>query len=75
MKLLKKIKQDWIFPQFVTVHWDSKANHTLQNKNKHEERLVVAAGTQDLMKILGIPSYKSTRVCDRPAGTITTEIF
>ena len=52
------VKEQWNPPSILSLHWESKLNPTLTNQNQKVERLVVAVGNQNIIKILGIPSYQ-----------------
>ena len=50
-------KNQWIPPSFASLHWDSKILQSHNSKYVNEERLVVAVGTRDEVKLLGAPSF------------------
>ena len=53
------IEDNWVPPSLASLHWDGKGVSTLSDKYSHEERLAVAIGDSQNMKVLGIPSYKT----------------
>ena len=50
-------KEQWVAPQLLTLHWDSKQMPLLSNKNIKEERLAIVVGNAKELKFLGVPSY------------------
>ena len=54
--IAESIKQQWVVPKFLTLHWDSKLIPTLSNPNTHEERLTVVVGDTRKLKLLGVPT-------------------
>ncbi|KAK6181886.1 hypothetical protein SNE40_009664 [Patella caerulea] len=66
------LKKSWVPPKFTSIHWDGKSLPTLQDKYEHEERLAVAVGDSDELKLLGIPAYQSGT--DERAGEIISRL-
>lgn len=64
-------RESWEPPKYASLHWDSKMLSTLTNKYETEERLTIAIGTEDEIKLLGVPSY--TPGTDQHAGDIITQ--
>jgi len=52
-------KHQWTPPSLASLHWDSKIMQSQTNKYVQEDRLVVAVGTNDEIKLLGAPTYAS----------------
>ncbi|KAK6183334.1 hypothetical protein SNE40_010835 [Patella caerulea] len=71
-KIADEIKKSWVTPKFTSIHWDGKSLPTLQDKYEHEERLAVAVGNSDELKLLGIPAYQSGT--DERAGEIISRL-
>lgn len=67
-KIAKSCKDQWHPPKLASLHWDSKLLQSLSNQNVTEERLTIAMGTTDQIKLLGVPSYKPGT--DRKSGDI-----
>lgn len=67
-KVASTIKQTWQAPKLASLHWDSKLMMSLQNQQVSEERLTVAVGTKDKIKLLGVPAYKSGTAGNRNSG-------
>ena len=65
-------KEQWVVPEFSTLHWDSKLLPTLSNQNVSEERLTVAVGTREDTKLLGVPSYQPGT--DKKSGEIIAQL-
>ena len=65
-------KQQWVVPELLTLHWDSKLMPSLSNPAVSEERLTVVVGDTRELKLLGVPSYKSGT--DRRCGDIIAEL-
>ena len=70
--IAENTKNEWTVPKFGCLHWDSKSMPSLNNKNKIEERMVVAISSGTHMKILGIPSYEIGTT--ERAGSIITRL-
>ncbi|KAK6185088.1 hypothetical protein SNE40_007402 [Patella caerulea] len=51
-------RQSWDDPPYLSLHWDSKLLEKLNDKYSLEERLTVAVGTQDEVKLLAVPKYQ-----------------
>ena len=47
----ESIKQQWVVPKFLTLHWDSKLMHTLSNSNISEEHLTVVVGGSTCVQV------------------------
>ena len=56
-EIAKAVQNSWVPPKFASIHWDSKLMLS-QAKHTSEERLVVAVGNQNDVKILGVPAYQ-----------------
>lgn len=70
-EIAKSIREQWYPPEYISLHWDSKLLHTLEDKNVNEERLTVAVGDVNEIKLLGVPSYQPGT--GRHCGEIITE--
>jgi len=70
--IAESIKQQWVVPKFLTLHWDSELMPTMSNANTSEERLTVVVGDTRELKLLGVPAYKSGS--DRRCGDIIAEL-
>ena len=70
-KIATAVRDEWNPPKYASLHWDSKLMGTLTDKNVTEERLTVAVGDANEIKLLGVPAYKPGT--DRRAGDIVTE--
>ena len=70
--IAKTCKQEWVGPRFATLHWDSKMMSTLSNAFISEERLTVVVGDSRELKLLGVPSYKTST--DRKCGEIIADL-
>ena len=70
--ITQNIKDSWIPPKLASLHWDSKLSPKLTNQNIKEERLVIALGDNDEIKILGTPCYKPGG--EHKAGEIITQL-
>ena len=53
-KIATAVKQTWQAPKLASLHWDSKLVMSLQNQQILEERLTIAVGTKDNIKLLGV---------------------
>ena len=69
-ELAKAHKELWLPPKIASLHWDGKQLNTLTNQYEKEERLGILVGDSRDMKLLGIPSYKSS---DLRAGEIISQ--
>lgn len=65
------VREQWKAPGYASLHWDSKLMGSLTDKNVNEERLTVAVGDVNDMKLLGVPAFKPGT--DRRTGDIITE--
>jgi len=70
-KIATAVREEWKPPTYVSLHWDSKLIGTLADKNVKEERLTVAVGDKNEIKLLGVPAYQPGT--DRRSGEIITE--
>ena len=66
------MKNQWVPPELCTLDWDSKLVDSLNNPNVHEESLAMLVGSEDSIKVLGVPAYKSGT--NRKAGQIISEL-
>ena len=71
------VMREWHRPELATLHWDSKLNESLANKDVLEERLTVLVGTADDVKLLGIPSYQpgTDKRCGDIIAGLTTNLL
>jgi hypothetical protein len=70
-KIATAVRETWKPPKLASLHWDSKLMGSLTNKNVNEERLTVAVGNINEIKLLGVPAYKPGT--DKGSGDIITE--
>ena len=68
VKIATAVKQTWQAPKLALLHWDSKLVMSLQNQQILEERLTIAVGAKDNIKLLGVPAYKSGNAGNRNSG-------
>ena len=68
---VEEIRETWTPPKYASLHWDSKLLPKLTDKYTTEERLTVAVGTQDEIKLLGVPCYEPGT--DQHTGDIITQ--
>jgi hypothetical protein len=71
-KIVKTCQEEWDPPKLLSLHWDSKLLPSLTNQYDQEERLTVAVGDVNDVKLLGVPAYKPGT--DRKSGDIISEI-
>ena len=68
---VEESRETWTPPKYASLHWDSKLLPKLADKYTIEERLTVAVGTQDEIKLLGVPCYEPGT--DQHMGDIITQ--
>ena len=60
-KLTKSVantsNSQWVPPSFTSLYWDSKTLQSYISKYVTEERIAVALGTRDEVKLLGAPLF------------------
>lgn len=71
-KIADTSKEDWKIPELATLHWDSKLIPSLTNKYVSSERVAVLVGTNERLKLLGVPSYQPGT--DRKTGEIIAQL-
>lgn len=71
-QIMKTCREEWDPPKLCSLHWDSKLLPSLTNQYNNEERLAVAVGDINDIKLLGVPRYKPGT--NRNSGEIITEL-
>ena len=75
--IAKNIKESWNPPRFASLRWDSKLMPSLNNQNDKQERLVIAVGNSQEIKVLGIPYYApgTNKKSDEIICELTTDLL
>jgi len=73
MEISTACKEQWCFPKYTTLHWDTKLATALSNKYKTEERLTIVVGNVQQQKILAVPAYPQGT--DRKCGSIIADLI
>lgn len=70
-KVSSSCNEQWFFPKYTTLYWDTKFSVTLSNKYKTEERLNV--GNIHQQKILAVSAY--LQGTDRKYSSIIADLI
>ena len=67
--IASEVQKLWVAPKYASLHWDSKLMKS-QATHDSQERLAIAIGENNNVKILGKPAYKPGT--DQQTGNIIT---
>ena len=57
--IASNVKENWIPPKLLSLHWDGKSLESLSNQYVRQERLGIAVGDCCDVKLLGVPAYET----------------